>query len=108
MKIALSAEGNHLNAAVDHRFGRCAYFIIYDSETGEYEAVENPAAQARGGAGTQSAQLMAEKEVEVLLTGAVGPNAERGLSALGVRVVTNVEGNSVRDAIENFLKANRE
>ncbi len=107
MKIAVTAEGNHPDAAVDKRFGRCSYFIIYDSKTGEFEAVENPAAQARGGAGTQSAQLMAEKGVDVLLTDAVGPNAERGLSALGVQVVTNVEGNSVRDAIANYLKANR-
>ncbi len=104
MKIAVTAEGNNPDAPVDHRFGRCAYFIFYDSETGTFEAIENPAAQARGGAGTQSAQLVAEKEVDVLLTGAVGPNAERGLSALGVQVVTDVEGSTVREAIENFLK----
>jgi predicted Fe-Mo cluster-binding NifX family protein len=104
MKIAITAEGDNLDAPVDHRFGRCPYFVIYDSETGEFEAIENSAAQARGGAGTQSAQLMAEKDVEVLLTGAVGPNAERGLSALGVRVVTALEGSTVRDVLNVFLK----
>lgn len=51
MKIAVSAGQPSLDAPVDPRFGRCAYFIIVDPETWEFEAVENPAIMAPGGPG---------------------------------------------------------
>jgi len=34
MKICVSAFSGSLDAEVDSRFGRCAYFVIVDSETG--------------------------------------------------------------------------
>ena len=33
MKIAITAQGPELDAAVDPRFGRAAYFLIVDTDT---------------------------------------------------------------------------
>ncbi len=33
MKIAITSEGNSLNSLIDPRFGRCAFFAIYDTDT---------------------------------------------------------------------------
>ena len=42
MKICVTSTGPSLDAPVDPRFGRCQYFMIVDSETMEYEAMQNP------------------------------------------------------------------
>lgn len=101
MKIAITSTGNDLNARVDPRFGRSPYFIIIDPDTQEFEAMENPNVQAMGGAGIQSAQLIANKGIEVLLTGSCGPNAFQTLGAAGVKVITGVSG-TVAEAVSGF------
>ena len=40
MKIAVSATGPDLDAEVDPRFGRCAYFAVGDTDTMEFEFIE--------------------------------------------------------------------
>lgn len=101
MKIAISATGTTLDSEVDPRFGRCQYFIIADSETLQFEAVENTSAVASGGAGISAAQMVASKGVKAVLTGNCGPNAYQVLSSAGIEVVTSVSG-KVKDAIEAY------
>ena len=101
MKIAISANGATLDAEVDPRFGRCQQFIIADTETNEFEAVVNSNAAASGGAGISTAQMIADKGVEAVLTGNCGPNAYRVLDAAGVKVITGVSG-KISDVVEEF------
>jgi predicted Fe-Mo cluster-binding NifX family protein len=101
MKIAVSATAPALDAEVDPRFGRCQYFIIVDPQTMEFEALDNSNAMAAGGAGISTAQMIASKGVEVVLTGNCGPNAYQTLSAAGIQIVTGVSG-TIRDAIEAY------
>jgi predicted Fe-Mo cluster-binding NifX family protein len=101
MKICVTSEGNGLDSPVDAHFGRCRYFLIIDTDTMDYEAVENAAVGAAGGAGVQSGQLMSTHEVEAVLTGNVGPNAFHTLNAAGVEIYTGVEG-SVQEAVDRF------
>ena len=75
MKIAISATGTGMDDAVDPRFGRCSFFQIIDTDTGEVEAVANENAAAGGGAGIKSAQMMVDRGVSAVLTGNCGPNA---------------------------------
>ena len=101
MKIAVTSSGTDLNAELDPRFGRCANFILVDTDTDEIEVVANEGAMAAGGAGIQSAQLVADKGATVVLTGNCGPNAYRTLEAAGVEVIIGV-GGTVRDAVEKY------
>jgi len=103
MKICITAQGNNLDAQVDPRFGRCQYFMIVDPETLQYEAISNPNIDARGGAGIQSGQIMADKKVKTVITGNVGPNAFQTLNAAGISVMTGASG-SIREAIEKYKK----
>jgi predicted Fe-Mo cluster-binding NifX family protein len=101
MKIAITTSGPTLDAELDPRFGRCAYFLIVDTNTLDFEAIENANAALGGGAGIQSGQLMAGKGVKFVLTGNCGPNAHATLSAAGIGVIPGCSG-VVRDAVEQF------
>jgi predicted Fe-Mo cluster-binding NifX family protein len=67
----------------------------------QFEALENSGAMAGGGAGISTAQMIAGKGVEVVLTGNCGPNAYEVLSAAGIKVVTGVAG-KVQDAVQGY------
>jgi len=104
MKIAVTSTGPSLDDNVEVRFGRCPYFLLIDTETMQYEAIENSNIALGGGAGIQSAQLMSEKGVTTVLTGNCGPNAFAVLGQAGIQVINGVSG-PVRNAVEQFKAA---
>jgi predicted Fe-Mo cluster-binding NifX family protein len=111
MKIAISATGGDLESNVDLRFGRCAYFIIVETEGIEikgHEAVQNTGDQATRGAGITAAQIVADKGVEAVITGNIGPNAFAVLSQTGINIFTGVGAIPVKDAVEKYLKGELE
>ena len=59
MKIAVSASGKDLDSAIDPRFGRCAYFLVVETEDMGVEVFDNENNSLGGGAGIQSAQFVA-------------------------------------------------
>jgi predicted Fe-Mo cluster-binding NifX family protein len=103
MKIGITSTGKELHAQVDPRFGRCRYFLIVDTNTMEFDSISNQSAIASGGAGIQAAQMIANSGIEILITGNIGPNAFKTLSAAGVKVFTGLKG-TVREAIDRYKK----
>ena len=101
MKIAVSTDAPSMDAAVDARFGRCAYFLIIDTDDMSFQAVENTNSMLANGAGIQSAQLVAEKGARYILTGKCGPNAQQALSAAGIVIIDNCSG-TVRNEVKRF------
>ncbi len=101
MKIAITSTGPTLDDTVEARFGRCPFFLVIDPDTLEFESIQNPNVASGGGAGIQSAQLMATKGVSVVLTGNCGPNAFQTFGAAGVQVITGV-GGQVRQVVEQY------
>ena len=86
MKVAITASGEDINSPVDRVFGRARYFVITDPEEGKVEVLENSRnVNAAQGAGIQAARQIANKSVDILLTGNVGPNAFRALEAVSIR-----------------------
>ena len=97
MNIAVTSEGKDISARVDPRFGRAKWFVIYDTNTDGFEAINNEQVlNLPQGAGIQAAQKVVDRSVEVVLTGHCGPNAFRTLSAAGVKVVVGVSGTRAR------------
>jgi predicted Fe-Mo cluster-binding NifX family protein len=101
MKIAVSATGPSLEDRIEPRFGRCACFLIIETGTLGIEVIENPGRNLGGGAGMEAARKVADQGVSHVLTGRCGPNAEKMLSAAGIRMVEDCEG-TVREAVERF------
>jgi predicted Fe-Mo cluster-binding NifX family protein len=103
MKVAVSSNGEDLNAQLDPRFGRCAYFLVVNPDDMSFEAFENKSAVQGGGAGIQAAQFLASKGVEAVITGNCGPNAVQTLSAAGIELFGGQTG-TVREVVEIFKK----
>jgi predicted Fe-Mo cluster-binding NifX family protein len=99
MKVAVTAQGQDFNSLVDPRFGRARYFILVDTETGDFSVHDNVQnLNAPQGAGIQAAQNVANLGAEAVLTGHAGPKAFATLRAAGIAVYTGVSG-AVADAI---------
>jgi predicted Fe-Mo cluster-binding NifX family protein len=103
MKVAVSAAGRNLDSQIDPRFGRCQYLLIVDSESMRFEALENPAVMAPGGAGIQAAELVGKMGAKAVITGDCGPNAYQVLSAAGIDVFLGASG-SAREAVERYRR----
>lgn len=102
MIIVVSSSGPTLESQVDPRFGRAAFFIAADSESGAFHAHENSLnLNAAQGAGIQSAETASRLGAEVVITGHCGPKAFRTLSAAGIKVVVGAQG-TVAEAVHAF------
>jgi len=106
MKIAITSMGPDLDSGVDQRFGRAKYFLVVDTESGEFTVHNNEQnLNATQGAGIQSAKNVAELQVKVVITGNVGPKAFAVLQSENIEIYTEANG-TVREAMEQF-KANQ-
>lgn len=75
MKIGISATGKNKDSLLDERFGRCEYFQIYNTTSGEIKVIENKAKSVSGGAGIAASNQLIDEKVDVIITGSLGPNA---------------------------------
>lgn len=98
MKVCLSSAGITLDSNVDPRFGRCAFFIIYDTSSDTFECYENESRNTMGGAGIQAAQKALENKIDAVISGSIGPNAFRVFQSSQIKIYAGVSG-SIRSAI---------
>jgi len=103
MKIAVSSSGRDLDSQVDPRFGRCAYFVIVETDDMSFEAFDNENIALGGGAGIQSAQFVGSKGAKAVITGNCGPNAVQTLSVSRIDVFVGNSG-TVREVIEKYTR----
>ncbi len=102
MKIAVTSTGQDLASPVDPRFGRASYFLVVETDTGEFSAADNRQnLNAAQGAGIQAGCNAVQLGVTAVITGHVGPKAFATLRAGGVEVYTGASG-TVAGAIEQF------
>jgi predicted Fe-Mo cluster-binding NifX family protein len=101
VKIVITSLNGSIEAQFSPRFGRCAYFIFVDTDTIAWEAFPNPAANARGGAGTQAAQYIASQGAQAVISGHFGPNAYEALQVAGIQMFSAGAGR-VQDLVDEF------
>jgi len=102
MKIAVSSIGKYMDSRLDPRFGRCAYYLVVDSEDMSFEVYPNESSAMGGGAGIQAARFLASKGVQTVITGNCGPNAVQTLFAAGIELVAGVQG-TVNDVVKKYV-----
>lgn len=107
MKIAISTSGNNLDEQLDVRFGRCKYFMIYDTETKTFNIIENEGQKASGGAGIAAAQQLIDEDIDAIITGSLGPNAFEIINKSGIKAYKS-DSISIRNAIDKCEKGELE
>ena len=101
MKIMIPVDEDQRSVCVS--FARAPYWLVHDSEAGTTEAVENPAAQAEGGAGPKAAQFVLDMEADAVITVRCGENAAKVLQAGEVAIYKN-QGSDGMENIAMLLK----
>lgn len=101
MKIAITSTGNNLESTIDQRFGRCAYFVVYDNENNAMEFIPNPNKDTEEGAGPASVQLVASRNVGKIVSGDFGMKIKPLLDSLKIQMIILKEPDKkIKDIIE--------
>ena len=101
MKLVLPVESKSLDAPVCPYFGRTPFYVLFDTDSGEHEFLDNDAVTSQGGAGVRASQALVNSGAEVLITYRCGENAAQVLNAAGVKMYKAQDG-SVNDNIAAF------
>lgn len=108
MKIAVTSQGEDLQAEVDPRFGRASNFLVIETDTMSLKVVRNGQSfDLPQGAGIQAAQNIVPHKPNVVLTGNCGPKAFKALRAAGIAVVVGVRG-KVGNVVKAYLEGQYE
>ena len=101
MKVAITSSGNTLESKLDQRFGRCSFFVIYDSETKGMEFIPNPNKDAQEGAGPASVQLVASRNVGKIISGEFGIKIKPLIDSLKIQMIALKDSDkSINEVIE--------
>jgi len=101
MKIAITSTGNSPDSKLDSRFGRCSYFVIYDTESGSTEFIPNSSKENVEGAGPASVQLVASRGVKKVVSGEFGAKVKSIFDSLQIQlIILRDEGKTINEIIE--------
>ncbi len=103
MKVAITSTGNTLESKLDQRFGRCAFFTVYDTETKGLEFIPNPNKDVQEGAGPASVQLVASRNVGKIISGEFGIKIKPLLDSLKIQMIVLKEPEKSIQEIINML-----
>lgn len=103
-KVVITSAGNALHSEFDKRFGRAAWFCIFDEENKSTTFIENEYIDANHGAGTKVAEKMVELKVTKAISGDFGPKAKELLDKFNVQMVILQDDLKVQDIIEKLSK----
>lgn len=87
MKVAITSLEDKLDSSIDSRFGRCAYFAIYDTETQFTQFIKNPHKDDNEGAGPASAQFILSKGISKVISGLFGGKAKSVFESLHIEMI---------------------
>lgn len=87
MKVAITSTGNSPESTLDSRFGRCSYFVVYDTENQATEFIPNPNKENVEGAGPASVQLVASRGVKKVVSGEFGAKVKSIFDRLQIQLV---------------------
>lgn len=87
MKIAMASTGNTLDSNIDSSFGRCAWFIIYDTENGAMELIPNPNKDMEEHAGQAAVELISSRNVSKIISGEFGIKIKPLLDSMNIQMI---------------------
>ncbi|MFA5713153.1 MAG: NifB/NifX family molybdenum-iron cluster-binding protein [Bacteroidales bacterium] len=105
MKVVITSSGNSSSSMIDKRFGRAAYFALFDSESGELKFIENSSRESVEGAGVASVQEVASLGANKIVAWEFGNKVKTLLSSMEIEMVTINEELSIEEIVEKLKSA---
>ena len=104
MRIAFTTKGIKWDSKMDPRFGRAAFFVVYNEETKELTSISNKDIEGEAhGAGPKAAQKLAEIKADILITGnGPGGNAATVLQKLGTECYIGAGDMTIKEAYDAY------
>lgn len=85
MKIAIATIDKKADAEISGRGGRAPYYLIFNEKEELVETISNPFGFGGGGAGFAVAKMLADKNVDIFVAGAIGGNMAGALEGRGLK-----------------------
>lgn len=95
------------NPIIDERFGRAQMFCIINNK-GDFKVIENTAKGQTTGAGGQAVKILADEDVDTIISPHIGPKAMNAISALKIEVFKVGNAKTVKEAIDMLNSGNLE
>lgn len=107
MKIAITSTGDSLDSTIDPRFGRCAFFAIYDTEKQTTKFVVNSNKDVSEGAGPAVVRLIAGYKISRVISGEFGMKVKPLLEELHIETITHKETtNTIAEIVDIYKLKN--
>ncbi len=103
MLILIGSDENNLQSRVAKRFGHANFFILYNTETKNYEAFENK----DEGHNHENLKAFLDKGVEAFIVGNIGPHAFEIINTPRSKVYL-ARKMSVSESIDKFISGELE
>ncbi len=87
MKIAISSTGNLPDSMVDVNFGRCAWFVIYDTDNRSVEYIPNPFRDQLENSGISAVHFLEQKGITKLVSGDFGIKVKPLIDSLRIQLI---------------------
>ncbi len=102
MKVAISSQDKRRNSPLELWFGRAAYYLIVDTDSMTFDAIENPnAGDSADIDEINAARLVIGSGAQAVLTGNCGYEVRRMFADAGVKLF-QVSPGTVADTVEQF------
>ena len=72
MIVAITSTGNTIESSIDPRFGRCAFFVLYDTESKEIFFHKNPYKEVEEAAGVSVVDWLSQFSCSKIVSGEFG------------------------------------
>jgi predicted Fe-Mo cluster-binding NifX family protein len=103
MKIFFAVKNDAgLDSKIDSRFGRAAYFLIFDTEKEEIESLEkNPFLSQAHGVGIQVGNHVIQQKCQIVVGPKFGPKVEEVLKAANIELIIS-ENSPVKEILKKI------
>ena len=102
--IAVATLEKTENSQISDKAAHAPYYLIFDKSRNLLEVVSNPFRDAARGAGPKVANLLAGKNITVVVAGAFGYKMAKALEAKGIK--HHEASGVVKKVVEDLIKRN--
>lgn len=87
MKVVITGSAEHPDSIIDNHFGRCAFFIIYDTQLRSTEYIPNPFRSVPESAAVESVRFLVSRGINQIITGELGQKAKGILEREKIQII---------------------